>query len=175
MLIVPSPDFLGSDPVNQSGKEAVVKAREQRLNDAARKVMQSFPDIADLSDPEARKGRELSHTEFVKRVLRITRGSIWAEPSVNWPGGMNFYRSDVDGKQECLYAAFEEGQLPEFSYFNKFDVSGKPALKKRGWREILTILIQRRVITKRQVEREFGAEPSSPQSIRWQMNTRNYA
>lgn len=165
MLIVPSLDHLTDKRLNKH--EALEKIRERKRQDLKRFEL---PNQDELTNFVARMGKPLAFNEFVERVKKMTNYRLWAEESMFWGGGMNFYMMK-NGQKVCCNTPFLKGYLPEHTVIHP-DENNHPASKTPGWREVLMRLIQQKIITKSQAKKFFG-DPTVA-STRWDQFSRNY-
>lgn len=107
----------------------------------------------ELINAEARMGRGMMHTEFVRRVAKLTRNDVWPEVSNADPNVVGLYRMYNGAKQ--YLSAFNAGWIPEYTIV--FENERKqPVGQKRGWRDVLKMLKSKRILTNRQIVSAFG-------------------
>jgi hypothetical protein len=125
-------------------------------------------DHSELKDQENRMGQMLFHTDLIRRIEKITHRRVWAEDSKNDHNVCGFYTSHKGVKK--FICAFDKGPLPEFSHIIT-DERDLPIKEKRGWRTVLTRLLQAQVMTWPQVKYGFGEGDTHAASDRWNANT----
>lgn len=150
--------------------EHTARLEEKNFNSEAVKK-QRWEFQTDYMNDDARKGRPMDHTEFLKRLswiakdLYITDGRIEGDLSIfriyGQPqphlGGRNF---------EYLLYIPTTYIMPEASFI-EFDERAIPIKeRKRGWRTPLLRFIKSRIITEEQANWAFG-EPTPGADIVW--------
>jgi hypothetical protein len=129
---------------------------EQTDKDLAR---QRFPDQEDYKQKERRMGKRMLHTELVKRVLRLNGKLLYEDSRGVKDSGAFYLVANENGKQKKVYtgACFRKGWLPEWTTM-KTDAADLPTQDglTYGWRTVLQRLVQKQVITYRQVAETFG-------------------
>lgn len=129
-------------------------------------------DHNDLQDVRKRVGQALFHQEFIRRVEKLTNKRVWAEDSYRDPLNVaGFYH--VKNGVKTYICAFDKGAMPEFSVIVT-DAADLPIKEKRGWRTVLTRLMQAKAITWPQVVYGFGDGQEHAASDRWSFNTREF-
>jgi len=126
-------------------------------------------DHAELKNTSKRTGQMLYHTDLIRRIEKLTHKRVWAEDSINDSAVCGFYTQHKGVKK--FICAFDKGPLPEFSHITT-DERDLPIKEKRGWRTVLTRLMQAQVITWPQVKYGFGDGLDHAASDRWTFNTR---
>jgi hypothetical protein len=126
-------------------------------------------DHAELKNTSKRTGQMLYHTDLIRRIEKLTHKRVWAEDSINDSAVCGFYTQHNGAKK--FICAFDKGPLPEFSHITT-DERDLPIKEKRGWRTVLTRLMQAQVITWPQVKYGFGDGLDHAASDRWTFNTR---
>lgn len=140
------------------------KEKTERQLDANR-----LPDQEQLADVKSRMGTPMTHETMISKVRKMLNYRVWAEDSINYPGGMNFYMTHM-GQKICLNTPFLKGIMPEYTILH-LDDRGLPGKRTVGWREVLARLIRTGHTTVQQCEEHFG-EPTPTPSERWQQTTR---
>jgi hypothetical protein len=137
-------------------------------------------DHEELKNTEKRTGQMLYHTDLIRRIEKLTHRRVWAEDSKHDSNVCGFYTSVPNpdklsadfGKPTKKYiCAFDKGPLTEFSHIVT-DERDLPIKEKRGWRTVLTRLMQAKVLTWSQVVYGFGAGDDHASSERWNANSR---
>ena len=124
-----------------------------------------------LKDVSQRMGRVMTHNEFIQRVQKVTHNRVWAEDSLSDPTHMVcgfYFVKDGVKKYVC---SFDKGWMPEFSFILT-DNADLPVKERRGWRTVLTRLLQLGAITWDEVRSAFGDGLSHATADRWAANTR---
>lgn len=128
-------------------------------------------DHNDLKNAEKRMGKQLMHNDLIKRVEKITHKRIWAEDSYRDPNVVGFYH--VKNGEKTFICAFDKGAMPEYSIILT-DSADLPVKEKRGWRTVLTRLLQAKAMSWGEVVYGFGDGLSHAASSRWDFNTREF-
>lgn len=153
-------------------KENLAKLREENYNAGEH---YRLSDQLELKNAAKRTGEQLFHTELIRRIEKITHRRVFAEDSRADKNVCGFYTSAVDkatgATVKRFICAFDKGPLPEFSIITT-DARDLPIKEKRGWRTVLTRLMQAKVITWPQVVYGFGSGDGQA-SDRWNFNTRD--
>lgn len=147
-------------------KEFLAKTKEENYKAGER---YRLSDQLELKDKAKRTGEMLFHTELIRRVEKITHRQVWAEDSIRDKEVAGFYTQKQGVK--TYICAFDKGPLPEFSIITTDD-RDMPIKEKRGWRTVLTRLMQAKVMTWPQVVYGFGDGIDHAASDRWSFNTR---
>lgn len=128
-------------------------------------------DHADLKNAQKRLGQPLMHTELIRRIEKTTNRRVWAEDSRNDSNVVGFYF--VKDGQKRYVCAFDKGALPEFSIIltDNADLAIK---EKRGWRTVLTRLLESGAMSWSEVVYAFGDGLSHAAAKRWALNTRKF-
>jgi hypothetical protein len=150
-----------------SAKEKLVGLKEDTNRQLDR---YRLSDHKELKDSEKRTGQMLYHTDLVRRIEKITHKRVWAEDSKHDSTVCGFYTQHNGVKK--FICAFDKGPLPEYSHITT-DERDLPIKEKRGWRTVLTRLMQAKVITWPQVRYGFGDGESHAASARWNFNTKD--
>lgn len=129
-------------------------------------------DHTDLQNVEKRAGQPLTHQEFIRRVEKLTNRGVWAEDSYRDPQNVSGFYT-VKNREKTYICSFDKGVMPEFSLIVT-DSADLPIKEKRGWRTVLTRLLQAKVITWPQVVYGFGDGQSHAAADRWSFNTRTF-
>jgi hypothetical protein len=166
MLILPHSSLLNDGLLN--AEDALEKKRQETYQKDER---YRLPGQEELTNVMASLGSPTSHTDFIKKVEKLSKQRIWTEDSLNYTGGMNWY-TERNGEKVCLGAPFLKGYLPEFDVIHT-DERNLPNGKTPGWRNVLSQLIVAKVLTKTQVDKAFGI-PISDRAARWHKFTREY-
>ena len=128
-------------------------------------------DHINLKDAEKRMGTPLMHSELIRRVEKLTHKRVWAEDSLRDSSVVGFYT--VDKGEKKYICAFDKGPMPEYSFILT-DNADLPIKEKRGWRTVLTRLLQSGALTWDQVVYGFGTGLHHQASQRWDFNTRDF-
>ena len=128
-------------------------------------------DHDDLKDAEKRLGQPMFSSDLITRIERLTHRRIWAEDSYQDSAIAGFYTTDTDGSKKFL-CAFDKGAMPEFSIIltNEQDL---PVKERRGWRTVLTRLIQMKAVSMPELEKGFQFRDHQSDE-RWRANTRDF-
>ena len=126
-------------------------------------------DHEELKNSEKRTGQMLYHTDLIRRIEKITHKRVWAEDSKHDSAVCGFY-TQHQGQKKYI-CAFDKGPLPEYSHITT-DERNLPIKEKRGWRTVLTRLMQAKVISWAQVVYGFGDGINHAASERWNFNSR---
>jgi len=145
---------------------------QQSYQETDKALMQyRLSDHDDLKDAEKRMGRPLMSNDLILRVEKLTGRKVWAEDSYRDPEIAGFYT--VQKGQKTFLCAFDKGPMPEYSIIMT-DAADLPIKEKRGWRTVLTRLLQAGVISWPQVVSGFGDGRSHAAANRWAFNTREF-
>ena len=158
------------------------KERLAALKEDTHKQLEQYrlSDHTELKQSEKRTGQMLYHTEVIRRIEKLTNKRVWAEDSNNDKSVCGFYTfttetsmhsADYGKKLKKFLCAFDKGPLPEYSHIT-VDERDLPIREKRGWRTVLTRLLQAKVITWPQVVYGFGDGEQHAAAERWSFNTR---
>ena len=137
-------------------------------------------DHEELKKSEKRTGQMLFHTDLIRRIEKITHKRVWAEDSKHDTNVCGFYTTatnpdktsaDFGKPVKKFICAFDKGALPEFSHIIT-DERDLPIREKRGWRTVLTRLMQAKALTWPQVVYGFGDGIDHAASERWSFNSR---
>jgi hypothetical protein len=128
-------------------------------------------DHDDLKDAAQRMGTPLMSNDLITRVEKLTGRQVWAEDSYRDSSVVGFYT--VKKGEKTYICSFDKGPMPEFSIILT-DAADLPVKEKRGWRTVLTRLLQAGVITWPQVVYGFGDGRSHRAADRWSFNTRDF-
>lgn len=128
-------------------------------------------DHKELKQAEARVGKPMAHDELIKRVEKATGRKVWGEVSLRDPNVYGFYTTGQDGEKKYI-CAFEKGYLPEFSIV-LVDDHDMPIKEKRGWRTVLTRLLQTKAIKYYQIRNAFEISDHLSDD-RWRANTQRF-
>jgi hypothetical protein len=150
-----------------SGREKLAALKQDTTKQLDR---YRLSDHDELKKAEKRTGQMLYHTELVRRIEKLTHKRVWAEDSNNDTNVCGFYTQHQGVKK--FICAFDKGPLPEFSHITT-DERDLPIREKRGWRTVLTRLMQAKVITWPQVAYGFGDGMDNANAERWSFNTRD--
>lgn len=163
MLVLPHSSQLGDG--NVRGAEALARLYE----DTDRRLRQfRLPDHDALKQRERLIGTPMAHTELIRRVTKLNP-RVWAEDSINFPENWGFYTTDQHGAKTFIVAA-AKGFLPEHSWIeaDRADLATK---EHRGWRTVLTRLLDAKALNWSQVTEAFGDTNSTARNLRWRKNT----
>lgn len=116
-------------------------------------------------------GRPLLHTELIRRVEKTTHRRVWAEESLHDHNVIGFYH--IKKGQKAYVCAFDKGAMPEFSIILT-DNADLPIKEKRGWRTVLTRLLQSGAMSWSEVVYGFGDGLDHAASNRWSFNTSKF-
>jgi hypothetical protein len=152
-----------------SAKEALVKIKAENYQAGEQ---YRLSDHVELKNSEKRTGQMLYHTDLIRRIEKITHKRVWAEDSIHDKAVCGFY-TQHEGVKKFL-GAFDKGPLPEFSHILTDD-RDLPIKEKRGWRTVLTRLMQMKVITWPQVVYGFGDGRDNAAADRWSANSREFS
>jgi hypothetical protein len=147
-------------------KERLAALKEDTNNSLDR---YRLSDHREMTKSEKRTGQMLYHSDVVRRIEKLTHKRVWAEDSNNDKSVCGFYTQHQGVKK--FICAFDKGPLPEFSHFVT-DERDLPIKEKRGWRTVLTRLMQAGAITWPQVVYGFGDGLEHAAAERWSFNSR---
>jgi hypothetical protein len=155
---------------------AKLSAREklQRSYEDTDKALMQYrlSDHDDLKNAEKRMGKPMMSSELVKRIEKLTNRAVWAEDSYRDPDNVvGFYT--IKKREKVHICAFDKGAMPEYSIIMT-DAADLPIKEKRGWRTVLTRLMQADVLTWSQVQYGFGEGMNHAAANRWAFNTRDF-
>lgn len=129
-------------------------------------------DHEDLKNAEKRMGKPLMSSELILRIEKLTNKAVWAEDSYRDPDNVaGFYT--IKKREKVLVCAFDKGPMPEYSIIMT-DAADLPIKEKRGWRTVLTRLLQADVLTWSQVKYGFGEGMTHAAANRWAFNTSEF-
>jgi hypothetical protein len=149
-----------------SGREKLAGLKEDTNKQLER---YRLSDHDELKKSEKRTGQMLYHTDVIRRIEKLTHKRVWAEDSNNDTNVCGFY-TQFNGAKKFI-CAFDKGPLPEFSHITT-DERDLPIKEMRGWRTVLTRLMQAKVITWAQVVYGFGDGIDHAAADRWNFNSR---
>ena len=114
-----------------------------------------YPDQEDFKRAEKRMGNAMSSSEFIKKVLSLN-GNLIYEDSV-WNKGCGAFYIIRRGEKFYTGACFKLGWIPEWTTM-KTDTADLPTRDglTLGWRTPLQRLVQKRIISMKQVQEVFG-------------------
>ena len=160
----------GKDNRNLKNEEALEALREKN-----RKDLDKFrwPDQAEMTDKERRRGKALHFTEIIERIRRLN-SKIHVEQSINFPDCVGLYVINPIGLSRVYLSYLDKTVMPEFSSI-ECDWQDLPETEQRGWRTVLVRLLSLGAIPWSGVLKEFGdADPNSPVSRRWFAETKQF-
>lgn len=128
-------------------------------------------DHNDLKNARKRLGQPFTHRELIQRVEKVTNRRVWAEDSLHDPNVVGFYYTK--NGQKAYVCAFDKGMLPEFSIILT-DTADLPIKEKRGWRTVLTRLLQTGAMSWSEVVYGFGDGLNHAAANRWANNTQQF-
>jgi hypothetical protein len=127
--------------------------------DTARQIeKERVPGQDDFEKLERQKGHPLSSGELLWRVSKMN-SRIWPEEKVL--GRVSLFYSTREGEREFTGAHFPQGVVWEFSQCYP-DLAGRPVRWEYGWRVVLHRLMQKGLITWRQIKKLFPIYESTP-------------
>lgn len=170
---IPQFTFMLTTTSTQLAKLSAAEKLQRSYQDTDKALMQyRLSDHDDLKDAEKRMGRPLMSNDLITRVEKLTNRAVWAEDSYRDPENIaGFYT--VNKREKVLICAFDKGPMPEFSIILT-DAADLPIKEKRGWRTVLTRLLQAGALTWDQVQYGFGDGRSHAAANRWAFNTREF-
>lgn len=127
-------------------------------------------DHAALKNAEVRLANGMFHGEFIGRVEKATGRKVWAEDSYRDKSIVGFYT--IKNGVKTYICSFEKGYLPEFSIIQT-DERDMPVKENRGWRTVLTRLLQTGAIKMYQIKNAFEIRDHFADE-RWRANTQNF-
>lgn len=150
-----------------SAREALIEKQEE-TNKALNQYR--LDDHAELKDVNQRIGSPMWHTEFISRVEKATHRKVWAEDSYRDKEVAGFYTT-INGEKTYI-CSFQKGAMPEFSIIVT-DERDLPIQEKRGWRTVLTRLLQTGNIKFYQIKNAFDIREHQADE-RWRANTQSF-
>lgn len=127
-------------------------------------------DHDELKKAEVRFAHGMFHNEFISRVEKATGRKIWAEDSYRDKSVVGFYT--IKNGEKTYICSFEKGYMPEFSII-QVDDRDMPIKERRGWRTVLTRLLQTGSIKMYQINNAFEIRDHLADE-RWRANTQNF-
>jgi len=144
-------------------------AEKKQLTQKALKQFK-LADHDELKNAEVRFAHGMYHTEFIRRVEKATGRKIWAEDSYRDKNVIGFYTTKKGEKS--YICSFNKGYMPEFSIIET-DERDMPVREHRGWRTVLTRLLQTDSIRMFQIRNAFEIKDHIADD-RWRANTQNF-
>lgn len=123
-----------------------------------------------LKQAEVRFAHGMFHNEFIARIEKATGRKVWAEDSYRDSSIVGFYTTKKGEKS--YICSFEKGYMPEFSIIQT-DERDMPVKENRGWRTVLTRLLQTGAIKMHQIRNAFEIRDHIADE-RWRANTQNF-
>jgi hypothetical protein len=141
-------EFFDSPDEPMSKAEVLAKRTEELYHQMS---SQRRPEQEEHTNPHARLGRPLHHSEFVHRLRRLIPTLALREGQ---PGNIALYRPTPNGDALVYLGYLYKGDNPEYSTWllNEWDV---PVQERRGWRTTLLRLILNSTLTEQQVNQVF--------------------
>lgn len=88
--------------------------------------------------------------DFERKLRRLNKKlHIFCGENENRPAGVWLYKSNGEYEEIC---GVDKNYVPEHVEYNE-----NGTIRKGGWRRVLRLLVQRRVIDRKHAERVFGA------------------
>lgn len=164
MLILPDSSDLGDKKLSGAEGLAKFKAENQALVDTKR-----IPDQDVLEDVNAALGRRLDWTDVVRAIKLINPDIIVEDGGMPNAVAVRILR----GGEKVYLTGFYKTPMPEYSSV-LVDEKGLPVREVRGWRSVLTALIQSKAISYKQVKNAalFG-DANGKRADLWHRNLRN--
>lgn len=164
MLILPDSADLGDKKLSPAEGLEKFKAENQRLVDQKR-----IPDQDVLEDVKAALGRRLDWQDVVRAIKAINPAIIIEDGGMPNAVAVRILRN---GEKEYI-TGFYKQPMPEFSSV-LVDEKGLPVREVRGWRTVLTALIQSKAVSFKQVKDAaiFG-DANGKRGELWHRNLRN--
>lgn len=147
--------------------ESLVQKREQ-TNKALDRYR--LDDHDDLKNINLRIGSPMLSNEFIGRVEKATKRRIWAENSYRDSSIAGFYTTK--NGEKTYICSFQKGAMPEFSIIVT-DAADLPIKEQRGWRTVLTRLLQSKTITFPEINSAFDIREHLADE-RWKANTQRF-
>lgn len=160
MILNPTKKLSAAEALSRAKADTNTRLDKYRLDDHD-----------DLKDAEKRLGQPMLSSELITRIERLTHRRIWAEDSYRDSSIAGFYTTDNEGSKKFI-CAFDKGAMPEFSIILTDD-KDLPVKERRGWRTVLTRLIQSRHTTLSELEKGFQFRDHQSDE-RWRANTRDF-
>jgi len=153
--------------IHLSPQEALAKSYEE-----TNQTLDQYrlDDHDDLKNIEKRIGHPMFHTEFAQRLSKVTHGQVWIEDSYRDKNIAGVYTTKQGIK--TYICSFDKGAMPEFSIIVT-DAADLPIKEIRGWRTVLTRLIQTRTITYAQAKSAYDLLDHQADE-RWRANVQQF-
>jgi hypothetical protein len=153
VLVQPDKNELGDKRLNEVENLAKLREENKKLTDENR-----IPDQNLLEDKTAALGMPMLTSEFIRRLERLNPRLVIKPGGVRNAVQLRYPFKNKEGVEELEYVGgfyVDEKVLPEYSAVIT-DNRGLPLRELRGWRSVLVPLIERGIITLKQVEVTFG-------------------
>lgn len=159
--------YTSENPRKLSLKEALAEKQE-----LTRKALLPYKlaDHDDLKKAEVRLAHGMYHNEFITRIEKATGRKVWAEDSYRDSSVVGFYT--IKNGEKSYICSFNKGFMPEFSIIETDD-RDMPVREHRGWRTVLTRLLQTGSIKMYQINNAFEIRDHLADE-RWRANTQNF-
>lgn len=152
-------------------KISLAESLEEKKSLTHKALMQyRLADHDELKDSDLRVGSGMFHTEFIRRVEKGTGRKVWAEDSYRDSSVVGFYT--MKNGEKSYICSFGKGFMPEFSIILTDD-RDLPVKENRGWRTVLTRLLQTGNIRMFQIRNSFEIKDHLADE-RWRANTQNF-
>jgi hypothetical protein len=159
MILNPSTRLSAKEALQRSYQDTDAKLDQYRL-----------PDQEDLKNIEKRIGHAMFYTEFIQRVEKVTGRRVWFEGSNVTPTVMGAYTTVAN--QKTYICSFDKIAMPENSIVVTDD-RNLPIKEIRGWRTVITRLIQSKAMTCSEAKRAFDLIENQVQD-RFTANTKPF-
>jgi hypothetical protein len=153
MLIQPDKNELGDSRLNEVEGLAKLKEGNKKLTDENR-----IPDQDLLEDKKMALGMPMLVSEFIRRLERLNPRLVIKPGGVRNAVQIRYPFKNKEGVEELEYVGgfyVDEKVLPEYSAVI-VDNRGLPLREVRGWRTVLVPLVERGILSLKQVELTFG-------------------
>ncbi len=156
------------NPTNKLSKQEALLQKQEETNKSLEQYR--LDDLEDLKNIEKRIGHPMWHAEFIGRVEKATHRKVWAEDSYRDSSIAGFYTT-VNGEKTYI-CSFQKGAMPEFSIVT-VDERNLPIKEQRGWRTVLTRLLQTGHIKFYQIKNAFDIRDHQADE-RWNANVQQF-
>lgn len=156
------------DPSKKLSLSESLKQKKQETNKALDRYR--LDDHDDLKNINLRIGSPMLSNEFIGRVEKATGRRIWAEDSYRDNTIAGFYTTK--NGEKTYICSFQKGPMPEFSIIVT-DAADLPIKEQRGWRTVLTRLLQNKAITFSEINSAFDIREHQADD-RWRANTQRF-
>lgn len=164
MLIKPDSKYLGDKIVLD--EEAIAKHKEETL--AMRHEKHAIAEQDVLANKEMALGQPMAWTELVRRLKLLNPNLV-----IQDGGYPNAIAVRIQNGNETEYVTgFMKEVLPEYSWVT-LDQDGIAKHEKRGWRQVVFTILQRRLATYGDAVRIFG-QATGARSTRHDREVRDY-